>query len=333
MQWKTIFFFLFLVVKGLSAQNNIVGVIGFYNVENLFDTENDQNINDEDFLPDGVNKWNEKRYGEKLANMSRVIGDMGTGPDIMGLSEVENRRVIEDLVQTPKLKPKKYQIIHFDSPDGRGIDVALIYKVNKFKPITAFTVPVRDENSNDFRTRDILWVKGLFAGDTLHIAVNHWPSRRGGKEDKRILAATVLRNTVDSVLAVNSKANIITMGDFNDDPINRSIKKVLDANMNLNKLKENSLYNCGGSIFKQGYGSLYYRGAWNLFDQIMVSKNLLASVNSPYHFRVKDFYVFVQPYMQVKDGEFKGGPFRTFSRGVYQGGFSDHFPVLIYLTR
>ena len=300
-------------------------VIGFYNVENLFDTLDHPQVIDEEFLPNGANKWTNARYQRKLQNLSQVIAKMN--PDILGLCEIENRTVLEDLVRHPNLAGKKYQIVHFDMDDARGVDVALLYKPAVFKPFVIKKIKFKDPAEPDFKTRDILWVKGLFNKDTLQVAVNHWPSRRGGKEDKRLVAATALKHTVDSVLRINPLSNIVMMGDFNDDPANRSIKKILLAE---NEAGEEILFNAAEPTFKKGYGTLGFNGAWNLFDQMILSKSLTTSKT---HYVAQSFTIFVEPQMQERSGKYKGFPRRTFVQGQYDpDGFSDHFPVFIVLA-
>lgn len=323
------------VRQGISQSTNVraIGAIGFYNLENLFDTEDDADIRDEEYLPEGKNEWTEERYKEKVTNMAKVLGQMANGADVVGVVEVENRKVLEDLVAAPAMARHRYQIVHFDSPDGRGIDVALLYKPSAFKAFAFDKIQLKDNKNPDFKTRDMLWVKGLYHGDTLNVVVNHWPSRRGGKEDKRILAAQILRNKVDSVQKINPAAKIILMGDFNDDPSNKSVKKVLLAGGKLSKLAPNGLFNTSMATFKQGFGTLFYRGAWNLFDQIIVSQSLLKDNAAKYHYMDKSFSVFAPNWMRVPDGEYKGAPLRTFSYGVYQKGYSDHFPVYILITK
>lgn len=322
---------LFLNFTLATAQPNnspTQAIVGFYNLENLFDTVDDPKTIDEEFLPGGTNNWTDERYAIKLANMSKVIA--GFYPDILGVSEIENRKVLEDLVQHPNIAAKRYQIIHFDMDDARGVDVALLYRASVFKPFSIKKLPIRKPDEPAFRTRDILWVKGLFLGDTLHVAVNHWPSRRGGKEDARLLAATVLRNAVDSVLTINPKANIVMLGDFNDDPNNRSIKKILLASDD--HQKKNSLINAGEPTFKKGYGSLSFNGIWNLFDQVIISSALSDQAGVDYS--PETFTVFAQRWMFVEDGKYKGTPKRTFSSGVFNPeGYSDHFPVFIVLRK
>lgn len=317
-------------ISSFAQQNNPPAqtIVGFYNLENLFDTVDDPKTIDEEFLPNGTNNWTDERYAIKLGNMSKVIA--GFSPDILGVGEIENRKVLEDLVQHPNIAAKRYQIIHFDMTDARGVDVAMLYRASVFKPFSIKKLPIKNPDDAAFKTRDILWVKGLCMGDTLHVAVNHWPSRRGGKEDMRLVAAEVLRKAVDSVLAINPKANIIMLGDFNDDPNNRSIKKILLANDDAQK--KNTLINTAEPTFKKGYGSLAFNGAWNLFDQVIISAALNDHAGVDYS--PETFTVFAQRWMFVESGKYKGTPKRTFSGGVFNPeGYSDHFPVFIVLKR
>ncbi|MGB0522066.1 MAG: endonuclease/exonuclease/phosphatase family protein [Flammeovirgaceae bacterium] len=323
-----------VLIGGTQAQqkHEVLGIVGFYNVENLFDTEDDPEKRDEDFLPDGRNKWTAERYEKKLHNLAKVISSIGGGPDILGLCEVENRKVVQDLAMRPELKNKAYQVVHFDAPDRRGIDCALLYNPRVFVPFATQTVKFEDPEDEDFLTRDILYVKGLFQKrDTLHILVNHWPSRRGGKEDKRIMAGQLARSVVDSIQGVNADAKIILMGDFNDDPTNKSIKNELRASNKLKKMEKGDLYNTGMKFFKQGYGSLKYRGVFNLFDQLIISQSLLKQNTKDVFYVTGSFKVFSPEWMHVKDGQWAGYPFRTYAGGAYKGGYSDHFPVYLFI--
>ncbi len=328
--------FLAIICADTQAQvkgDTPIGVVGFYNLENLFDTEDDPEISDEEYIPDSDKAWTVERYNEKLGNMAKVIAALPGPPDILGVCEVENRKVLEDLVLHPLLAQERYQIIHFNSPDFRGIDVALLYKPSRFIPFHSKTIGLNDPDDEGFRTRDILYVKGIYAGDTLNVFVNHWPSRRGGKEDKRILAAQTVRNTVDSITTSYPAAKIIVMGDLNDDPRNKSVKKVLNADNKLDKKDPHQLYNPSANTYEKGYGTLYYRGAWNLFDQIIVSRSLLKANSDTYHFIEDSFQVFAPVWMQVKEGEYKGAPNRTFVGNVYKNGYSDHYPTFIILGK
>ncbi|MEN8249637.1 MAG: endonuclease/exonuclease/phosphatase family protein [Bacteroidota bacterium] len=316
-----------LHITAASAQEK---TIGFYNVENLFDIENDETINDEEFLPDGANEWDAEKYANKLIRISEVLSAMNL--DIIGVSEVENRKVLEDLVTHPNMVSLRYQIIHFNSPDYRGIDVALLYKPSVFKPFSTAMIPIFDPEEPGFKTRDILLVKGLMDTDTISVFVNHWPSRRGGKEDKRILAAQVLRNAVDSLLSLNPQANIVCVGDFNDDPTNKSLKKVLNAVGKMDKLENNALYNPSTAIYKKGYGTGVYNGVWNLFDQVIISENLAKTSDDGFNYIPGSFTIFAPRWMQVQEGPGRGSPYRNFSYGAYQNGYSDHYPVFIKIN-
>lgn len=311
-----------------------LALIGFYNLENLFDAVDDPAIRDEEFLPEGRNGWSSERYQEKILQLAKVIKSMGGGPDILGVAEVENRAVLEDLVQTPALAANHYQIIHFDSPDQRGIDVALIYKPSVYKPFVVRKIPFVDTNQPDYKTRDMLWVKGLFHGDTLHVVVNHWPSRWGsGQVDKRNLAGDILRHAVDSVQSTYAEAKVVIMGDFNDDPSNASIAKHLNADSKIKKLEKGQLYNTAKDTFKKGLGTLAYHGTWNLFDQIIISQSLLQQNADKYYYLPDSYAIFGPDWMRVQEGPYKGAPFRTFASGVYAGGYSDHFPALITIAQ
>ena len=308
------------------GQKRTVGAIAFYNVENLFDTEDDPDEEDEEYTPNGRNTWDHERYTSKLGNIAKVLSEMAYGADVIGLSEVENLFVLNELTEEPLLKKHGYAIVHKDSPSWRGIDCALLYKPDRFKLIDYRTIAFPDST---YQTRDILKVSGLYFGDTLHIYVNHWPSRHGGKSDKRMQVAEALRKDVDGLLAINPDSKIIVMGDLNDDPINKSVKKVLRA---VAKSKgEGDLINVSTPTFKQGIGTLYYKGAWNLFDQIIVSEGLLNTEGVSY--QPNSFSVFGPNWMRQKEGEYAGAPLRTFARGVYLNGYSDHFPSYILLEK
>ena len=299
-------------------------VIGFYNIENLFDTVDDPAIQDEEFLPQGVNAWTIDKYRQKQQNMARVIA--GISPDILGVCEIENRKVLEDLVLQPELAGKRYQIAHLDMKDPRGVDVGLIYRPAVFRPFSISSISIKDPEEPGFKTRDILWVKGLIFSDTLHIAVNHWPSRRGGKEDKRLLAAAVTRRAVDSVLKINPDAKIVIMGDLNDDPGNRSVRRILVKNEESPDAPE--LFNTAESTFKKGFGTLAYNGTWNLFDQIVISPAL--RLNNGLSYVPESFSVFAPKWMQETEGKYSGMPSRTFRGNKFNpSGYSDHFPVYI----
>ncbi len=319
-----------------------VAAIGFYNLENLFDTINDPNKNDEDFLPTGSYNYTPEVYQDKLTNLSGVIASLATeltpdGVAMLGVAEIENRSVLEDLVKQPSLAKRGYKIIHHDSPDRRGVDVGFIYQPKYFtvlgsKPLYV-EMPLRSDGDTSY-TRDILWVYGLFDGEPLHIFVNHWPSRRGGEAASsplRELAATVSRTVIDSLLQADPNVKILTMGDFNDDPTNNSTFKVLQAKQKIEKLKPGELYNPYYDFYKKGIGTLAWSDSWNLFDQIILSQGWLNKEQSGFYFLRNE--VFNRPYLTQQSGNFKGYPHRAYVGGVYQGGYSDHFPVYIFLIK
>lgn len=317
--------------------------IAFYNVENLFDTLDDPQIFDEDFTPSGKNRWTPELYQKKLENLSQVISRIGrehTGapPVLIGLSEVENRQVLEDLVKMPLLAPYGYEIIHFDSPDERGIDVALLYR-SKFFTLQNAVKRSLDlfERTNTLKrdhTRDQLAVSGTLDRETIHIVVNHWPSRSGGEKAssyKRENAARLNLKIIDSLQKIDPYAGIINMGDFNDDPIDKSISNLLCAKAKKDQVEFKGLYNPFVSIAKTGVGTSAYRDQWNLFDQIMVSKPLIEK--DPAKFTFYRAYVFIEPFVVTPSGAYKNYPFRSFGSSGFTGGFSDHFPVYILLTK
>jgi len=335
-------FITLVVYKPVFSQDKQfqIGCIGFYNLENLFDTINDPNINDEEFLPEGSYKWTGERYKKKLINMSEVISQIGGefvkgGPIIMGLTEVENINVVEDLINSPALKPMNYGIVHYDSPDKRGIDVALIYQKQYFTVTNSSAVKLTIAGRDNFFTRDQLVVSGIFDGEPLHIIVNHWPSRSGGEKRSaplRNAAAKLCRSIVDSIMKIDINSKIIVMGDLNDDPTNESLVKYFKAKGDFKKVGTGDMYNPMYKMFKKdGIGSLAYRDSWNLFDQIIVSSGLIGNDKSTYKF-YKSF-VFNKKFLTQSEGAYSGYPFRTYAGGVYAGGYSDHFPTYIFLVK
>ncbi len=339
-----ILFLLTLPVAALysqKAQQYKVGCIGFYNLENLFDTEDDPIINDAEFLPTGAKNWTKELYMDKLGNLSRVISELGTelspdGVSILGVAEIENRRVLEDLVSQPKLASRNYQIIHFDSPDQRGIDVGLIYQAKYFTPTTskAVLMPIFSPTGDTIKTRDILFVSGLYDGEPLHILVNHWPSRRGGEaasQPFRNAAALICKNIADSLIQADPNAKILIMGDLNDDPTSPSVKKVLAVSYKKEETKKGGLFNPMYDFYKRGIGTLAYQDSWNLFDQIILSYGLINEKTGGFQFY--NARVFNENYLFQKSGQYRGYPHRTFSGDTYIAGFSDHLPVFVYLVK
>ncbi|RPD96552.1 endonuclease [Aureibaculum marinum] len=301
--------------------------IAFYNLENLFDIYNTDNVLDRDYTPTGKNKWNKKRYHRKLRLLSRAISlighnETGFSPAVIGIAEVENKRVINDLLGKNDLKEKGYEIVHFDSPDERGVDVAFLYRKSVFELLHAESITLLVDNFDGVRdqTRDILLVKGKLQGKLMYFFVNHWPSRRedGDTQYKRIQAANLIHNTIEKIKLETPNPNIVIMGDFNDDPTNTSIKQ---------HLVTEEFYNPYESMFDKGLGSLTYRRKWHLFDQIILTKNLLNADD----FTFKDAYVFNPEFLKEWKGKHKGRPFRTYIGPWFQGGYSDHFPVYITL--
>ena len=320
-----------------------VNTVAFYNLENLFDTENDPLTYDDDRTPDGKDHWTEEIYQDKLKNMAKVMAEIGaevsgSAPTIIGVCETENRKVLEDLVNQETLVEQDYGIIQFDSPDRRGIDVALLYKKKLFTPThyKAKELLIYDDNDKSKRvfTRDQLVVSGMLDGEKIHLIVNHWPSRSGGEKrsrSKRIKAAKLNRQIIDSIFSDDPYAKIITMGDFNDDPTNPSVKDHLNAKRKVSNLDIKELYNPMEDLAKQGYGSLAYRDSWNLFDQIIISTELTKKDFSSYRFYKAGIYN--ETYLVNAHGRYKGYPYRSFASGSYTGGYSDHFPVYIYLIK
>mgnify|MGYP001800936482 CR=1 FL=1 len=318
-----------------------VGCVGFYNFENLFDTEDDPNIRDEEFTPEGSKRWTPELYQEKLDHLAEVISQIGTDltPDglaILGTAEIENRKVLEDLVKHRKLRSRNYKIVHFDSPDKRGIDVGLIYQPKYFTPTHVEAIKVNPilPSGDTLFTRDVLLVSGLFDGDSLHVLVNHWPSRRGGakrSQPLRNLAAMSNKMAIDKIRKRDPDARIVIMGDLNDDPTSPSVKDVLQAKSKPKKTAKDELFNPMHEYYKKGIGTTAYRDAWSLFDQIILSGSLLNPRDNGYRYYKAE--VFNKPYLTQKTGQFKGYPMRTFVGDEYRGGYSDHFPVYIYMVR
>jgi len=305
--------------------------IGFYNVENLFDTFDDPEKDDDEFLPSSDREWTPERYTDKVVKLSTVISKLGNSlPTIVGLCEVENKDVVVDLTKSNALKKGNYGIVHYDSPDMRGIDVGLIYRKDNFKVI--YSKPIAVNLPEPERpTRDILYVKGkVKRGPELHIFVNHWPSRWGGADEsefKRIIAAGTLKTNIDSIIGTDPDAMIISMGDFNDYPYNKSISKILNAD-SLNS--SSTLVNLMAGLEKEHRGSYNYRGDWGFLDQIIVTRTLtdneipdiVSSSTKPYFFEE-------MVYIDENYGDVK--PNRSYGGTTYYAGYSDHLPVYTIL--
>jgi len=298
-----------------------------YNVENLFDTVDDQKIPDEEFLPESEKKWTNERYQKKLTDIAKVISEVNPKemPEIVGLVEIENQTVLEDLVKAGNLKDKGYAIIHEESPDYRGIDVALIYRKDAFTEISHEVLPVTFADDPEFKTRDILHVTGKIRNKTVHIFENHWPSRIGGDdktEPKRILAASVLKKKVDEILTLDPKARIIIMGDMNDEPTNKSLRETLDAQSPDSGAK---LVNLMIPDDAAGLGTYFYSGNWNMLDNLVVSGVMLTGKRV--HVVDQKGFIFSNDWMIFTNKNGDKTPNRTYVGNKYVGGVSDHFPV------
>lgn len=341
---KIIFLLLALLPTLAAAQKSSdkyeVAAIGFYNLENLFDTIDSPTTNDIDFTPTGRLLWNTEKYISKQANMARVISELAADftPDgiaVLGVAEVENRKVLDDLVQEPALKNRNYQVVHFDSPDERGIDCGFLYNPKYFRIRGAkpFPVALKQDSSTDY-TRDIIYMAGELVGEPIHLLVGHWPSRRGGEAGSawmRAAAADVCRHIADSIFAINPSAKIIIMGDLNDDPNSPSLTKNLDAKISTKNLKPGELYNTSHINFSSGNGTLAYRDSWNLFDQIVVSHGFVHKQTGGW--QLKSSIVYRKPYLFQTDGAFAGYPFRTYVGEIFINGYSDHLPAYLHLIR
>ncbi|MBN2616516.1 MAG: endonuclease/exonuclease/phosphatase family protein [Bacteroidales bacterium] len=305
----------------------------FYNVENLFDTIDNPLTRDNDFLPTSKVAWNTERYNRKLKHIAKVMSSMepGSYPTLFGLAEVENRTVVEDLIHQKSMVKAGYKILHKDSPDERGIDVALLYRPDIFRPVETQFIALHFPSEPNDRTRDILYSKGVVYGkDTLHVFVNHWVSRYGGQDATDTLrryTGYFLKNICDSIMQVEPKANIIIMGDLNDDPTNYSLVKSLGALQPTPSPVDGALYNLAAIPFSQGKGSLYYK-SWDLFDQIIVSAPMLDGQNG-IQVNSESETIFKKDWMLFKRRDGVMVPNRTESSRSYFGGYSDHLPVMI----
>ncbi|MBQ7691299.1 MAG: endonuclease/exonuclease/phosphatase family protein [Muribaculaceae bacterium] len=344
---------LLIPVLAQDKRYTMYGVM-FYNLENLFDTINSNGNYDLEFSPQGARQWNNEKYWQKQHNMAYAISQITTqgtpdGPALIGVSEIENITVLQDLVRQPELKNRHYQIVHHDGPDRRGVDVGLLYDPRVFKVLNVTnqrlgrryfeSIGYGDQYSTDFRTRDQLCVTGLLAGEKVSVLVNHWPSRIGGQEQSSYLreaAAAMARQTIDSLLRDDPEQGIFFMGDLNDDPQDRSCAKYLHAVRDLNDVNSVSdLYNPWWKMLDKGIGTLAYKGQWNLFDQIICNGYFLR------HHEGKDkpqltflrAEVLNRDFLKTSEGDRKGYPHRTFSAGVFLNGYSDHFPTIIYLVK
>ncbi|NCO62688.1 MAG: endonuclease/exonuclease/phosphatase family protein [Flavobacteriales bacterium] len=337
--------FILFTLTPINAQEKKtfkIHTIAFYNLENLFDTINDLTKFDEASPMMELKANRSSAYKKKVSNMASVIAKIGSdvshnSPAVIGVSEIENREVLEDVVNDPELISKDYGIVHYHSTDARGIDVALLYQKKLFTPISTSSHELKifdDLSSKRVYTRDQLLVSGKLDGDLIHIIVNHWPSRSGGEarsRPKRVAAAKLSKRLVDSLQGIDPYAKVIIMGDLNDDPTNSSVKDVLKAHKNKDNVKFKGIYNPYESFFKNGIGTTAYRDAWSLFDQILISKPLLEKDFSSYRFYKAG--IFNENFLIQKDGQYKGYPYRSWGYGGFTDGYSDHLPVYIYLIK
>ena len=339
---KRSFILIALLACPFFAAGQQLGVypVGFYNVENLFDTEADDTVRQggDDFTPGGPYNWTPEKYRKKLDNIAYVVERLGqdyspAGLAVLGLSEIENRRVLEDLVATPRIAGRNYGIVHYDSPDRRGVDVALIYNPALFS--LKGSVPYRYVLPDDpeYVTRDVLLVSGQMAGETLHVLVCHWPSRYGGGKSNplRENAARLCRRITDSLYLADPASKVVMMGDLNDDPTDKSCRVVLDAKRKAEDVPPGGLLNTSWRLFDRGIGSLGYQGKWNMFDQAIVSESTLGKDRSTLKWWKTE--VFNRDFLVGREGRYKGYPLRTFSGNTFQGGYSDHFPIVVYFVK
>ncbi|WP_367772607.1 endonuclease/exonuclease/phosphatase family protein [Flavobacterium sp. WC2421] len=353
----------FPLTKTVGQQKNYsIHTVAFYNFENLFDTINNPDTNDDEWTPKGAQHWTSKKYYQKLQNLSRVLFEIGSSentnsPTFIGCSEIENRGVLEDLLKESKLINIDYGIIHFDSPDKRGIDVALLYQKKYFRPTSYTNIPLyvyKDQvklkektknesvektdddeeinlQNNRVFTRDQLLVTGFLEGEEINIIVNHWPSRSGGEKKSspfREAAGALNRKIIDSLQRINPNAKVITLGDLNDGPSNNSVKKALGAKAKKEEVSVLGIYNPFEEMAKKGLGTIAFRDSWDIFDQIMVSQSLIRNDFSSFQYWKAGIYN--KPFLIQTSGQYKGYPKRHSATEI---GFSDHFPVYIYLIK
>lgn len=313
--------------------------VAFYNLENLFDTINNNGKYDLEFSPQGSHNWDGRKYWSKIKNMSYAISQLTTeytpeGPAVIGCSEIENITVLQDLVQADAIKDWNLQVIHHDSPDRRGVDVGLLYNPKFFKPIHTTNHRLVVPELPNFLTRDQMCVVGLLGGCRTAIIVNHWPSRRGGEKESswlREAAASLTMEICDSLYKVDPEMGVIILGDLNDDPSNKSVAEVIGAVKNVKDCKEGGYYNPFWKLLDEGIGSYIYRGGWDLFDQIIVNYNLVEGNNGLKYKACKVWNDL--PFLFQQTGQYKGYPLRTFGSGAWTNGYSDHLPTEIFLVR
>lgn len=343
-----ILLFCFSISKAQTLDPNKsyeVACVGFYNLENLFDTIIDPDTNkilQDDFTPKSAKQWNTNKYYKKLDNMADVISQIGVsksvpdGAAVLGVCEIENKLVLDDLVAHEKLKNKNYKIVHYESPDKRGIDVGFLYQPKYFKVTSSKTFTLTLPDNDHFFTRDQLLVSGELNGEKIHFIICHWPSRRGGQKassHKRVAAGELAKSIVDSLTKADPLAKVIMMGDLNDDPVDPSVREAMNSVGKIKKMEDGDMFNPMEPLFKLGIGTLGYNDAWNLFDQMIITSSLISRDNS---FTTYSFFtakVFNNSFLKNSSGRYEGFPFRTYSYGKFINGYSDHFPVYLYLVK
>lgn len=330
------FFWVCLVITGYAQEQNgnIYGV-AFYNLENLFDTIHDEGKKDYEYLPEGRNKWDNTKYQSKLKNMSTVLGLLATdktseGAAVIGMAEVENRHVLEDLLKQPALANRGYEIIHYEGPDERGVDCAFFYNPKLYTVTATKLVPYVLAQPTDRPTRGFLIADGRLAGERVAFIANHWPSR-GAASSARERAGMQVRALKDSLQRLDSKIKIVIMGDMNDDPMDKSMAEALGAKRNMKNVKKGDLYNPWWNTLAEGEGTLKYRGKWNLFDQIVFTGNFLNKRHKKLSYLNHE--IFRRDFLIQADGKYKGYPLRTQAGGRWMNGYSDHLPTVVFFIK
>lgn len=347
-----------LAVSGITAQNAAGGNasgqryevygVAFYNLENLFDTINNNGNYDLEFSPAGARKWDGRKYWSKISNMARAISSFTTqttpdGPAFIGVSEIENRSVLEDLVKaiderliSEGKRPWRLRIVHHDSPDRRGVDVGALYNPRFFRFVDVSNTVLSIPSNPNFRSRDQMCVTGVMGGDTVSVIVNHWPSRLGGQEQSSYLreaAAALSKHIADSLWTLRPGQGVIVMGDLNDDPMDKSCAKILGGKKDMKGVEPHGFYNPFWGLLDKGIGTLAYRSQWNLFDQIILSGSLLEKYQGKKKLHFWKAQVNNFEFLIDNEGTREKYPKRTFSAGVFLNGYSDHFPTEIFLIK
>jgi Endonuclease/Exonuclease/phosphatase family len=330
----------------LQKTNYKLAVVAFYNLENFYDTLDDPNTSDEEFTPKGERNYNSTIYLNKVEKLATCISKIGTDDDkypcpdgaaFIGVAEIENDNVLNDLVHHPLIKNRNYKIVHYDCKDKRGVDVGLLYNPKYFKVLDSKSLFVNlpQGSKEAYYTRDVLWVKGEFDGEIVHVYVNHWPSRLGGEERSapgRAAAAMVSKHHSDSIMkAEGVEQKVIVMGDLNDDPVSPSMTKVLKCKADVEDVKEGGLYNPWVKMYKNGMGTLGFQDAWGLFDQIVVGHKWLDKKQDGFFFQKQ--FIFNREFLTENLGRYKGYPMRTWDGLSYRGGYSDHYPTYLVMLK